>query len=158
MPLQSAFDRIVAYDLETADARAGTQIYQFAGVACDGNLNFLPREEGEIELHVRPNLDVLGHPMAFLTHGIDIDRLYEVGVSEHKAARVISRFFRQPRTLLMGYNNNRFDDEVVRRTFYRNLMDPYEHEWKDDNRRFDLFKLVQMTYALRPDMLEWPRN
>jgi exodeoxyribonuclease-1 len=42
--------------------------------------------------------------------------------------------------------------------FWRNLMDPYAREWQNNCGRWDLLDVVRMTYALRPDGIEWPRN
>ena len=58
----------------------------------------------------------------------------------------------------MGYNTIRFDDEVTRHLFWRNLMDPYAREWQNDCGRWDLLDVVRMAYALRPEGIEWPRK
>ena len=50
----------------------------------------------------------------------------------------------------------RFDDEVTRNTLYRNFYDPYAREWQQSNSRWDLIDLVRMTYAPRPEGIEWP--
>lgn len=36
----------------------------------------------------------------------------------------------EPGTCVAGYNSLRFDDEVSRHLFYRNLLDPYAREWQ----------------------------
>ena len=97
--------------------------------------------------------------MAFLTHQIDMDVLLSTGISEFDLARKVSRIFtRNASTAVAGYNNNSFDDELIRNLFYRNMKELYDHEWKNENFRFDAYKLVQMTRAFRPEMLEWPSN
>ncbi len=50
----------------------------------------------------------------------------------------------------------RFDDEITRFMFWRNLIDPYAREWQNDCGRWDLLDVVRMTYALRPDGIDWP--
>ena len=64
----------------------------------------------------------------------------------------------QPGTCWVGYNTLRFDDEVTRNSLYRNFYDPYAREWQHGNSRWDLIDLVRMTYALRPEGIEWPRH
>ncbi|HAL38829.1 MAG TPA: exodeoxyribonuclease I, partial [Polaromonas sp.] len=59
-------------------------------------------------------------------------------------------------TIGVGYNTIRFDDEVTRYLFWRNLMDPYAREWQNDCGRWDLLDVVRMAYALRPDGIVWP--
>jgi exodeoxyribonuclease-1 len=56
----------------------------------------------------------------------------------------------------VGYNTIRFDDEVTRYLFWRNLIDPYAREWQNDCGRWDLLDVVRMAYALRPDGINWP--
>ena len=56
----------------------------------------------------------------------------------------------------MGYNTIRFDDEFTRFLFWRNLIDPYGREWQNECGRWDLLDVVRMTYALRPQGIEWP--
>lgn len=68
----------------------------------------------------------------------------------------ILRIFETPRTCVVGYNNLLFDDEFVRYTLYRNLLDPYAREWRDGNSRWDVIDLVRAAGALRPEGIEWP--
>jgi exodeoxyribonuclease-1 len=56
----------------------------------------------------------------------------------------------------VGYNTIRFDDEITRFMFWRNLIDPYAREWQNGCGRWDLLDVVRMAYALRPDGIVWP--
>ena len=56
----------------------------------------------------------------------------------------------------MGYNTIRFDDEITRFMFWRNLIDPYGREWQNDCGRWDLLDVVRTAYALRPEGVVWP--
>ena len=78
-------------------------------------------------------------------------------VCEAQFARRIQTIFRTPGTVSIGYNSLRFDDEVTRFLFWRNLMDPYAREWEDGCSRWDLFPLVQAVWALRPEGIVWPK-
>jgi exodeoxyribonuclease-1 len=77
-------------------------------------------------------------------------------VPEHRFAATIEQAFAQPGTIGVGYNTIRFDDEVTRFLFWRNLIDPYAREWQNNCGRWDLLDVVRMFYALRPDGIEWP--
>jgi exodeoxyribonuclease-1 len=77
-------------------------------------------------------------------------------VPEHKFAATVEQAFSQPGTVGVGYNTIRFDDEVTRFLFWRNLIDPYAREWQNQCGRWDLLDVVRMTYALRPEGIEWP--
>jgi len=47
---------------------------------------------------------------------------------------------------------------VTRHTLYRNLRDPYGREWQNGNSRWDIIDMVRLTYALRPDGINWPKK
>jgi exodeoxyribonuclease-1 len=48
-----------------------------------------------------------------------------------------------PGTIGVGYNTIRFDDEVTRHLFWRNLIDPYGREWQNGCGRWDLLDVVR---------------
>jgi exodeoxyribonuclease-1 len=128
---------------------------QFAAIRTDAELN----EIGEpIMLYCRPAPDYLPDPQACLITGITPQHCLEHGVPEHEFAAAICDAFSEPGTFGVGYNTIRFDDEVTRFLFWRNLIDPYAREWQNNCGRWDLLDVVRMTYALRPDGISWPRK
>lgn len=128
---------------------------QFAGIRTDADLN----EIGEpVMLYARPAPDYLPSPVACLLTGITPQWCLQHGVAEHEFAGVIERELATPGTIGVGYNSIRFDDEVTRFLFWRNLMDPYAREWQNQCGRWDLLDLVRATFALRPDGIQWPQH
>ena len=128
---------------------------QFAAIRTDAKLN----EVGEpMMFHCRPATDYLPDPGACLVTGITPQKCLEVGLPEYEFAARIELAFSEPGTVGVGYNSIRFDDEVTRHLFWRNLIDPYAREWKDGCGRWDILDLVRATYALRPDGIVWPRH
>ena len=126
---------------------------QFAAIRTDAELN----EIGDpIMLYCQPANDYLPDPQSCLITGITPQQCLEWGVPEHQFARTIEQAFSQPGTIGVGYNTIRFDDEVTRFMFWRNLIDPYAREWQNGCGRWDLLDVVRMTYALRPDGINWP--
>ena len=128
---------------------------QFAGIRTDAELN----EVGEpLMLYCRPANDYLPDPASCLVTGITPQVCLEHGVAEHAFAAQIEAVLAQPGTIGVGYNTIRFDDEVTRHLFWRNLMDPYAREWRNDCGRWDLLDVVRMAYALRPEGITWPTH
>ncbi|HKJ17410.1 MAG TPA: exodeoxyribonuclease I [Xanthomonadales bacterium] len=126
---------------------------QFAACRTDADLNPV----GEpLEMYCAPADDVLPRPGACLVTGITPQLAAQEGRVEAEFARIIHKEMMKPGTCSAGYNSIRFDDEVSRNLFYRNLLDPYEREWKNGNSRWDLINLTRMCYALRPQGIEWP--
>ena len=144
------------YDLETTGTHpASDRIMQFAGCRTDAELNVV---DEPYVTYVRLAPDVLPSPEACLVTGVTPQRANSAGIDEWQAIRRIDEIMRVPGTCVAGYNNLRFDDEFLRYTLYRNLMDPYAREWQEGNSRWDLIDLVRATCALRPDGIVWPEE
>jgi len=144
------------HDYETWGARpALDRPSQFAGIRTDENLNII----GEpLCIYCKPCPDVLPQPVACLITGITPQKAYAEGYCEADFIKLIHQQMAQPNTCNVGFNSVRFDDEVTRYTLYRNFYDPYEREWKNGNTRWDIIDMVRLTYALRPDGIEWPKR
>lgn len=126
---------------------------QFASVRTDAQLN----EIGEpLMLYCQPSNDYLPDPASCLITGITPQIAWQRGVNEREFANRIEAEMAQPGTISVGYNSIRFDDEVTRFLFWRNLMDPYAREWQNQCGRWDLMDVVRMVFALRPDGITWP--
>jgi exodeoxyribonuclease-1 len=126
---------------------------QFAGVRTDADLN----EIGEPAMwHCKPAPDTLPDPESVLITGILPQHALQVGLPEHAFAHRIEAELARDGTIGVGYNSIRFDDEVTRFLFWRNLIDPYAREWQNGCGRWDLLDVVRATWALRPDGIEWP--
>lgn len=144
------------HDYETfgVDPRRDRPV-QFAAIRTDAELN----EIGEpVEVFCRPADDFLPHPQACLITGITPQKALRKGLPEAEFADRIVTEMSQPGTCSVGYNSLRFDDEVSRHLFYRNLIDPYAREWQNGNSRWDLIDVVRAFHALRPEGIEWPRR
>ena len=126
---------------------------QFAAIRTDADLN----ELGEpFMLFCQPAPDFLPDPQSCLITGITPQKCLAQGVSEHQFATTIEQAFSLPGTIGVGYNTIRFDDEITRFMFWRNLIDPYAREWQNQCGRWDLLDVVRTAYALRPEGIEWP--
>lgn len=128
---------------------------QFAAIRTDAELN----EIGEpIMLYCKPANDFLPDPQSCLITGITPQVCLERGVPEHQFAAEIEKVLSQTGTIGVGYNTIRFDDEVTRFMFWRNLIDPYAREWQNSCGRWDILDVVRTAYALRPEGINWPKH
>ncbi|HSP59154.1 MAG TPA: exodeoxyribonuclease I [Halomonas sp.] len=126
---------------------------QFAAIRTDADFN----EVGDpVEWFCQPADDFLPHPQACLITGITPQQARRRGLPEAEFAGRIEALMNEPGTCALGYNSLRFDDEVTRHLFYRNLLDPYAREWQNGNSRWDLIDVVRAFHALRPKGIEWP--
>ena len=128
---------------------------QFAGIRTDAALNEIG---APLMVFCQPAPDFLPDPEACLLTGILPQACLEQGVPEHQFADAVSSALAEPGTVGVGYNTIRFDDEVTRYLFWRNLLDPYAREWQNECGRWDLLDVVRCAYALRPEGLIWPTH
>ncbi|MGS0740652.1 exodeoxyribonuclease I [Glaciimonas sp. GG7] len=128
---------------------------QFAAIRTDAELNEIG---APIMLYCQPAPDFLPDPQSCLITHITPQQCLERGVPEYQFAAAIERAFSEDGTIGVGYNTIRFDDEITRFMFWRNLIDPYAREWQNGCGRWDILDVVRTAYALRPEGIEWPIN
>ncbi len=142
------------YDYETWGANPQQdRIAQFAAIRTDLDLNVIAEP---IDLYCQPAIDTVINAEAVSITGLSPLELKEKGLKEWDFAQQVQNHMSFPGTCTSGYNTLRFDDECTRFLLYRNLFDPYEREWKNNNSRWDLLDVVRMTKALRPEGIQWP--
>ena len=155
-PPDAAPQTLLWHDYETfgRSARADRPA-QFAAIRTDLELNEI---DEPILIYCKPSPDYLPDPGACLLTGITPQQCLERGLPEHEFAARIEQALSQPGTIGVGYNSIRFDDEVTRHLFWRNLLDPFAREWKNGCGRWDILDLMRTAHALRPDGIEWPQR
>jgi exodeoxyribonuclease-1 len=142
------------FDLETSGFRARTdRIMQFAGQRTDLDLRPIGQPDNFL-LKMTP--DILPEPGAVMVHGISPQKTLSQGISEPEFCRYLTSQVSVDDTIMVGYNNIRFDNEFIRFTLWRNFYDAYEWSWKNNCSIWDLLDVVRMTRALRPEGIEWP--
>ena len=142
------------YDLETSGfSPQNDRIMQFAGQRTDENLNRI----GEpVNILIRLNDDVLPSPSALMVTKISPQKTVEEGYTEAEFAKMLVEEYFTPDTVIVGYNNVRFDDVHIQHLLWRNFYPPYDWQWKDGLSRWDLLDVVRMIRALRPEGINWP--
>jgi exodeoxyribonuclease I len=126
---------------------------QFAGVRTDAELNEIAEP---VTWFCKPAPDTLPDPESVLLTGITPQHCLQHGVPEHQFAAHIEAELARDGTVGVGYNSIRFDDEVTRHLFWRNLIDPYAREWQNGCGRWDLMDVVRCMWSLRPAGVRWP--
>jgi len=142
------------YDLETSgiDPRKD-RIMQFGGQRTDTDLKPMGQPDNVL---IKLSDDILPEPDAVLIHGITPQKTKAEGLSEAEFAKYLTTRVSTPDTIVIGFNNIRFDDEFIRHLLWRNFHDAYEWQWKNSCSRWDLLDAARMTRALRPDGIKWP--
>ena len=155
-PFAMANHTFLWHDYETFGAQARRdRPAQFAAIRTDAELNEIGTP---LMLYCKPAPDFAPDPQSCLITKITPQICLERGIPEYQFAAQIEQAFSEPGTIGVGYNTIRFDDEITRFMFWRNLIDPYAREWQNQCGRWDLLDVVRTTYALRPDGMKWPRK
>lgn len=128
---------------------------QFAGIRTDLDLNEIGTP---VEWFCQPSNDFLPDPESTLITGITPQQAATRGLPEAEFVARIHAELATPGTCGLGYNTLRFDDELSRHLFWRNLIDPYGREWQQGCSRWDLLDCVRATYAFRPEGIVWPQR
>jgi exodeoxyribonuclease-1 len=142
------------FDLETSGfSPRDDRIMQFAGQRTDMDLKPVG-EPDNILIKMTP--DVLPQPDAVMVHGITPQKTLADGITEAEFADYLCRIICAKDTIMVGFNNLRFDNDFIRFTLWRNFHDAYEWSWKEGCSTWDLLDVVRMTRALRPEGIKWP--
>ena len=156
MQTTNANQTILWHDFETFGVNPKVDFpVQFAAIRTNLELEIVA-DQPKINWLCKIPHDYLPHPLACLITGITPYYSLSKGLSEPEFANRIHRQMMLPNTCTVGYNSMKFDEEVTRHLFFRNLFPVYEREYKNNNSRWDVIDLVRACYALRPTDINWP--
>lgn len=142
------------YDVETSGFSPKLdRVMQFAGQRTNMDLKPMGKPDN---LLIKMTPDVLPEPSAVLVHRITPQKTLAEGVTESEFSKYLTSQVSAKDTIIVGYNNIRFDNDFIRFTLWRNFQDAYEWSWKNNCSTWDLLDVVRMTRALRPDGIKWP--
>ena len=143
--------KIIFYDLETTGRSAyWDQIIQIAAICTDEHLNVLD----EMNLIGKLNSFSVPDPEALLVNKIPIDSIVKSNFSNYSLISEISHKFSEwSPGIFIGYNSIKFDEEVIRNAFFKNLFDPYLTV-KNDNTRVDLLDITRIANFFYPDKIK----
>jgi len=139
------------YDLETTGlCESFDQVVRFASITT--NENFEELDRNEISIQLRP--DVVPSPYALIVTRLGINDITN-GVSEYDALTQIHHLFNTPNQINIGYNSLSFDNNMLRFGFYRNLLDPYSHQYKNNAFRADAMNINLIYYLYKNEVISW---
>ena len=139
------------YDLETTGlCESFDQVVRFAAIRTDANFNEI--DQFEIDIKLRP--DIVPSPYALIVTHLSIDDISQ-GTCEYDALVKIHKIFNTPNQINIGYNSLSFDNIMLRFGFYRNLLDPYSHQYKNNTFRADAMCMNLIYYLYKNDVIKW---
>jgi exodeoxyribonuclease-1 len=147
----------VFYDLETTGISPEfDQPLQFAAIWTDEN--FVEKDRVNIRCRLAPH--ILPSPQALVVTRVTPDKLTDPNLpSLFEFSQQVAEFTeRWAPAIWVGYNTMKFDEEMLRQTFYQNLSPNIYATQFNGNTRFDILPAVYAAYARHPDLLVWPTD
>ena len=143
------------YDFETTGTNpAFDQPLQFAAILTDDD--FLEIDRINIRCRLAPH--ILPAPMAMAITNVTPSMLMDRSLpSWFEFAEILRhRIDKWSPACWTGYNSIRFDEEVLRQSFYQNLQPEIFLTQTNGNQRMDMLRAVQSVRMLAQDTLTWP--
>ena len=143
------------YDLETSGLSPCFDVpLQAAFVQTDAEL----RIQRELTLRCRLPAHVVPSPDALLVTGITPAMLEEQPLSHPEMMAQIARIMTDCRPcMIIGYNNISYDDEIIRQSNFRTLLQPYLGSMTGHGRA-DVLVMLRAVIMLEPDAVVVPRS
>ena len=147
----------VFYDLETTGiSPAYDQPLQFAAILTDEH--FVEKQRVNIRCRLAPH--ILPSPQALIVTGVTPDQLTDPSLPSllEFSQKAVALTEQWAPAIWVGYNTMKFDEEVLRQTFYQNLSPSIYATQFNGNTRFDIMTAVYATYVRDPGLLAWPQD
>ncbi|MBN9468212.1 MAG: hypothetical protein J0J10_05500 [Bosea sp.] len=143
------------YDLETSGLEPCWDVpLQAAFLQADAKLAV----QRELTLRCRLPIHVVPSPDALLITGVTPEMLDDQPLSHIEMMAQIARIIADCKpAMLIGYNTIRFDDEVLRQSFYQTLLPPYLGAMTGHGRA-DVLTMLRAVVMLEPDAVAIPRD
>jgi len=147
----------VFYDLETTGiSPAYDQPLQFAAILTDEH--FVEKQRVNIRCRLAPH--ILPSPQALIVTGVTPDQLMDPSLPSlfEFSQKIVALTEQWAPAIWVGYNTMKFDEEVLRQTFYQNLSPSIYATQFNGNTRFDIMTAVYAAYVRDPGLLAWPQD
>ena len=143
--------KFVFYDLETTGRNSTwDQIIQVGAILVDEEFNEIERFEERCKL--RPG--IVPEPGALIVNNTSIDMLNNVNLSHYDLIKKIQYLFKKwSPAIFIGYNTINFDEEFLRKTFFKLLFEPYITQF-NGNKRADVLGITRTSKFYYPDSLQ----
>ena len=136
---------ICIYDLETDSSKTDfLSILEFGAILLNDNFQELDR----INLRCRIPEGVIPQASALLVNGISVKMLTQGNLSHYQMIGEIEKVFKKwTPALFIGYSSINFDEEAIRKEFFKGLRYPYITN-TGLNKRHDALNIVRAAYAV----------
>ncbi len=145
----------VFYDLETTGRNPSwDQIIQVGAILVDNNFIEIDRFEERCRL----KNGVVPEPGALIVNKTSPEMLKNVNFSHYELiTRLQETFKKWSPAIFIGFNTIGFDEEFLRKTFFKSLLEPYTTQF-NGNKRADVLGITRSAKFYYPNSIEVGRN
>ena len=138
------------YDLETTGRNSTwDQILQVGAILVDSNFKEIDRFEERCRLR----LGLIPEPGALIVNKTSVEMLNNVNLSHYELIKKLQDIFNKwSPAIFIGYNTIGFDEEFLRKTFFKLLLEPYTTQF-NGNKRADVLGMARTSKYYYPESI-----
>ena len=146
---------LVIWDIESSSAITDFgSIIEIGGILVDENF----KEKDRFNLRCRLPEGEIPQAMALIVNKTSIEKLTKVNLSHYQMLGEIEKIFKKwSPAIFLGWSNIGFDDEMLRKEFFKGIRYPYITN-ASPNKRHDGINIARAAYAIDPKVLETEIN
>ncbi len=146
---------LAIWDIESSSASTDFgSIIEIGGILVDENF----KEKDRFNFRCRLPEGEIPQAMALIVNKTSIDQLTKVNLSHYQMLGEIEKIFKKwSPAIFLGWSNIGFDDEMLRKEFFKGIRYPYITN-ASPNKRHDGINIARAAYAIDTNILETEIN
>ena len=146
---------LAIWDIESSSANTDFgSIIEIGGILVDENF----KEKDRFNLRCRLPEGEIPQAMALIVNKTSVKQLTKVNLSHYQMLGEIEKIFKKwSPAIFLGWSNIGFDDEMIRKEFFKGIRYPYITN-ASPNKRHDGINIARAAYAIDPNVLKTEIN
>ena len=146
---------LAIWDIESSSANTDFgSIIEIGGVLVDENFN----EKDRFNLRCRLPEGEIPQAMSLIVNKTSVEKLTKVNLSHYQMLGEIEKIFKKwSPAIFLGWSNIGFDDEMIRKEFFKGIRYPYITN-SSPNKRHDGINIARGAYAIDSNVLKTEIN
>ena len=146
---------LAIWDIESSSANTNFgSIIEIGGILLDENF----KEKDRFNLRCRLPEGEIPQAMALIVNKTSVDLLTKANLSHYQMLSEVEKIFKKwSPALFLGWSNIGFDDEMIRKEFFRGIRYPYLTN-SSPNKRHDGLNIARGAYAVDSSILKTEIN
>ena len=146
---------LVIWDIESSSASTDFgSIIEIGGILVDENF----KEKDRFNLRSRLPEGEIPQAMALIVNKTSIKQLTQANLSHYQMLGEVEKIFKKwSPAIFLGWSNIGFDDEMLRKEFFKGIRYPYITN-ASPNKRHDGINIARAAFAIDPSVLETEIN